>query len=621
MKNIFSGLFSRKKSARPEDTNAIEVCGSNMWMKRYEIKEPDLDFKYRPDAKYRDESFEALRFYRDGDVWRQKKKAEKANKATIMFTGDITCFDKQFEAAETVTGYDFRYEFAEMRNIFRQADFVAGNLETGIVTDAPYRSEKIVIEENFYCNAPLEFLEALRWTGFDMLTNANNHDIDVGAVGLGETIDSIERFGFIHTGTFKSEKKRYEVIEVNGIRIAITAFATDHNALTCNITPEGQAFMLNDYSEKAAKKIITDARHDGAEAVFVCMHWGKENWSEIYKDQYRIANELAEMGYDCIIGSHPHVLQEFTILKKGDKSVPVYYSLGNFISHNYNNIKSRSAVACIDIARNSNGVSLECSYIPISTCGKYKGKELVVLPIRSDTAIKKNRTKLTRIIEDVGESFAPDDRFTAKDYKEEKTEKRRKHKLEEIDLSKVDKFPFTYTDYHFVYTVYKDYARVDSLHEEYRSVSCTIPEQILGLPVTEAAEGLFEGNDHLKKIKAVSIPYISSRLCKDAKLLEGFRMGMKTKEIGEAAFEGCTNLYSAVMKKSLKVIGKKAFSGCTNLKSVKLPNGIEYIADDAFDGCSRAVFYCEPGSYAEKYANEHEIPFKHMSIYGPNEDK
>ena len=98
-------------------------------------------------------------------------------------------------------------------------------------------------------------------------------------------------------------------------------------------------------------------------------------------------------------------------------------------------------------------------------------------------------------------------------------------------------------------------------------------------------------------------------------------MGMKTKEIGEAAFEGCTNLYSAVMKKSLKVIGKKAFSGCTNLKSVKLPNGIEYIADDAFDGCSRAVFYCEPGSYAEKYANEHEIPFKHMSIYGPNEDK
>ena len=245
----------------------------------------------------------------------------------------------------------------------------------------------------------------------------------------------------------------------------------------------------------------------------------------------------------------------------------------------------------------------------------------MVLPIRSDTAIKKNGTKLTRIIEDVGESFAPDDRFTAKDYKEEKTEKRRKHKLEEIDLSKVDKFPFTYTDYHFVYTVYKDYARVDSLHEEYRSVSCTIPEQILGLPVTEAAEGLFEGNDHLKKIKAVSIPYISSRLCKDAKLLEGFRMGMKTKEIGEAAFEGCTNLYSAVMKKSLKVIGKKAFSGCTNLKSVKLPNGIEYIADDAFDGCSRAVFYCEPGSYAEKYANEHEIPFKHMSIYGPNEDK
>ena len=622
MKKLFSGLLKRNKPSHTETVIPDEVCGNNLWMKRFEIKEPDLDFVYRQDAKYRDKTFESLRYQKSGDVWKQRKeKGAKKDSATIMFTGDITCFDNQFTAAETEDGYDFRYEFAEMRKVFRQADLVVGNIETGIVPDAPYRSEKIVIEENFYCNAPLEFLEALRWCGYDMLTNANNHDIDVGAVGLGETIDSIERFGFIHTGTFKTDKKRYEIIDVNGIRIAVTAFATDHNALTCNITPEGQEFMLNDYSKKAARKILKEARQDGAEVVFVCMHWGKENWSEVYKDQYQIADELAELGYDCIIGSHPHVLQEISFIEKGEKSVPVFYSLGNFVSQNYNNIKSRSVVACIDLTRNSEGVSLGCSYIPISTCGKFKGKELVVLPIRSDTARNKNRKKLTRIIEDVGTAVDPDDRFTAKDYKEERTPKRRKHNLEVVDLSKVEKFPFEYTDFHFVFTVYEDHARAERLHEEYRSVSCTIPEQILGLPVTEAAEGMFEGNTHLKKIKAISIPCISSRLCKDAKILEGFRMGMKTREIGESAFEGCTSLYSAVMKKGIKVIGKNAFKGCTNLKSVKLPDGIEHIADDAFDGCSRATFYCEPGSYAEEYAKKHGIPFRHMSIYAPNEDK
>lgn len=34
------------------------------------------------------------------------------------------------------------------------------------------------------------------------------------------------------------------------------------------------------------------------------------------------------------------------------------------------------------------------------------------------------------------------------------------------------------------------------------------------------------------------------------------------------------------------------------------------IADDAFDGCCKLTIYGIKGSYAEQYANEHNIPLK-----------
>lgn len=36
------------------------------------------------------------------------------------------------------------------------------------------------------------------------------------------------------------------------------------------------------------------------------------------------------------------------------------------------------------------------------------------------------------------------------------------------------------------------------------------------------------------------------------------------------------------------------------------------IADDAFDGCCKLTIYGIKGSYAEQYANEHNIPFEEL---------
>jgi len=56
-------------------------------------------------------------------------------------------------------------------------------------------------------------------------------------------------------------------------------------------------------------------------------------------------------------------------------------------------------------------------------------------------------------------------------------------------------------------------------------------------------------------------------------------------EIGNHAFENCTNLEEVICPKSLKKIGRKAFADCINLKKVNYSEAVAVDAS-AFQGCS-----------------------------------
>ena len=532
-----------------------------------------------------------------------------------MFVGDITCFEKQFEEARQGQDYDFSYELEKVRPIFAGADLVVGNLETMIFPDAPYRTEKYVSEQNFHCNAPIEFLDAIRKAGIDVLTNANNHDMDTGAVGIGETIDRVERFGFIQTGTFKSDKKRYELINVEGIKVAIVAFATEHNNKRCNLTKEGVDFLLNDYSPEKAEAIITDARKNGAEVVFVCIHWGKENKLVHNSEQEEIAEELAELGYDCIIGSHPHVLQDYTTIFNDDlKEVPVFYSMGNFLSHNSVGAKSRSVIACIDLERTTSGVALKCSYVPIFTSKSVGDKKYVVVPINAHPMDPRNIRRKQQIAEVVGDEID-----LASDIKLRETiehlDELPTPKMPKPNLAKARSFPVSYDDGKFRYSAYQDQATLDGISPECTTSSYSVPAKVLGVNVTRLAAGAFQGSRTIMKINfSKNLTAITERACKDCKVLEGFQLGSKTTDIQEEAFAGCESLSAAVMRSKVQRIGSRAFAGCTALRSVKIPGNVTSIADDAFEGCTKAVFYCEANSYAAQYARDHGFPVVIMEL-------
>lgn len=583
---------------------------NNEWLEQYELKKPDYDYIERPYVGMADAAYPPARYTKKGEVWVPRKMKNRLfgkKRARLMFLGDITCFEKQFEEARNGDDYDFGYEFEKVKPLFHQADLVVGNLETMIFPDAPYRTEKYVSEQNFHCNAPIEFLDAIRKAGVDVLTNANNHDLDTGAVGIGETIDRVEKLGFIQTGTFKSDKKRFELLSVGGFRVAIVAFATEHNNKRCNLTKEGADFLLNDYSREKAARIIEEARADGAELVFVCIHWGKENKTVNNSAQEAVAQELVELGYDCIIGSHPHVLQPFTKLYDEEaKEVPVFYSMGNFVSHNANNVKARSVIACVDIVRTGKRVDLECSYIPIYTSNNYGNKKYVVLPINAHALDPRNIRKKQQIAEIMGEEIRLADGYLYHECIEKPELPGGGKKAAKLNLAKVKEFPVEYDDGKFVFSIDRKAATLKGISPDCATSSYSVPSKVLELPVVTLAPGAFRGNPNMKKINfSMSLSEISRDACRDCLQLEGFQLGSKITTICPEAFAGCVRLSAVTMRTKVQRIESGAFRGCSALRSVKIPANVAFIADDAFDGCDKAVFYCEADSYALYYAQAH----------------
>lgn len=389
-------------------------------LKRYEIKSPDYDYI---DRRVHIEC-KAGRFQKDeSGLWRNKN-AKKGSKALLMFTGDLLCQEKQILAATSHTAVDFRYEFDYVKGIFEQADLVVGNLETPIFPSAPYRSEKYVAEEKFYNNAPVSFLDALSYAGFDVLTTANNHDLDTGVVGLGETIRNVEKYGFIQTGTFYEKKKKYELIDVNGFKIAIVAFTDSHNGLLQNLTKEGAECLLNQYSYDAAQALYSEAKEDGAELVFVMMHWGQEYKHVPSRKQEQYAYELAQIGYDYIVGSHPHVLQPFDKILVGNKSVPVMYSMGNFVSHQVGDRTRNGAILCVTLIRKNNEIHVLNSYIPCMNSSAIGCKKYVTVPTQLSKLPKLQKDKMAiaerKIQKDIGKKLPINKKIERKEVDYEK---------------------------------------------------------------------------------------------------------------------------------------------------------------------------------------------------------
>lgn len=359
--------------------SSVGVCWGGGYPQEYAKYETAFPYGFPYENPQEEEE---PRFRRGEDGWWYNPSAKETGYAILCCTGDLMCEPKQHRAYQFGNHYFFHPQFKFVRNILSGADFSVGNLETTLTDRTPYAGQWHRIEGKYHCNAPISYLDAIRYAGFDALVNANNHNCDSAVAGLMDTLDALDEYRFMHTGTFHPYgDPRYILVNVNGIKLAVLSYATYFNQLETNFTALGRRKLLNAFDEDKARADVADARAAGAEVVISYIHWGREYTHEVSDQQRQYARQLADAGVDYIIGSHPHSLQPRDTVKAADgRVVPVVYSLGNFVTNEKKNICKHTGILQLALQKTESGVTVQETFIPCYVFNEIGGAAYAVVP-------------------------------------------------------------------------------------------------------------------------------------------------------------------------------------------------------------------------------------------------
>lgn len=269
----------------------------------------------------------------DGDlsVWKWegfglKMVTEQTGKVDFLAAGDQLLHLPLLQPGLRTGNYDYLYE--RIAETVHSYDLASLNQETPLVADPAF------ISDYPRFGSPIETAEAVKNAGFDIVSAATNHALDQKRYGIDTTLGAYEAQGILCCGIHRengSEARDAVILtEVNGIRIAFLSFAEGINALTDTKRKELPVDLFSDQTRLT--EALQYARAN-ADAVIVFAHWGEEYEKTAGKEQRALAAKLCAAGVDVVIGTHPHVVQEYEWLTgaNGRKTL-VCYSLGNLIS-------------------------------------------------------------------------------------------------------------------------------------------------------------------------------------------------------------------------------------------------------------------------------------------------
>ena len=282
---------------------------------------------------------------------------------TVLAVGDNLMHSTCMEAGLQADGsYDFHSLYKYVEEEVQSVDLACINQETIYINDPREYTNYPIF------GGPTEIGEALADTGFDLITHATNHCYDKLFTGIQDTLAFWRKHPEITVvGIHDSQEDadRIRVIEKNGIRIAVLNYTYG-----TNMGSPAEPYMIDFLDETKVANDLARAREQ-ADAVLVFPHWGTEGLYEPDDYQRKWAQFLADHGADAIIGCHPHTLQPLEELTAADgRTVPVYWSLGNFISHMRNPDNQLGGMARLTICRDRFGIFLaDCELIPTMTYG------------------------------------------------------------------------------------------------------------------------------------------------------------------------------------------------------------------------------------------------------------
>jgi poly-gamma-glutamate synthesis protein (capsule biosynthesis protein) len=295
----------------------------------------------------------------------------------LVFAGDIMGHDTQIASALATgePGYDYKPCFQYLRPYLQEADLVIGNLEVTFAGE-PYKGYPAF-------SSPDNLAAALKWAGFDILVNANNHALDRGQKGLIRTIEVLDSQELVQTGTFTDPESRaiyYPlVVEKKGIRIALLNYTYGTNGIK-----DRPPAIVNRIDKEQIREDIRKAQSAQPDFILVTMHWGNEYQLSESPEQEGLAMFLLELGADAVIGSHPHVVQPIRGERSGEL---VVYSMGNLISNQRKRYRDGGILFELVLSKEKQEISSH-AYLPVWVWkpATKKGTRFTLVPANLDPA-------------------------------------------------------------------------------------------------------------------------------------------------------------------------------------------------------------------------------------------
>lgn len=211
----------------------------------------------------------------------------------LVFTGDINLTDWYFNAGFGI-GTRIANGFDPFRKLNRYAnDLWVGNFEgvaSNVTDNAGFAGEVFRVHPKVL----------QRLNHFDVYGLANNHAMQHGKEAYQQTFDAICGYG---SKCFGANKQKSVVMNHQGRTVSFT----------------GMCLRIDDFTDEPLywynpeyKEIEKELKSLPVEALKVLyIHWGNEYINRPSSAQKKFAHWLIDIGFDLIIGMHPHVLQGY----------------------------------------------------------------------------------------------------------------------------------------------------------------------------------------------------------------------------------------------------------------------------------------------------------------------
>jgi poly-gamma-glutamate capsule biosynthesis protein CapA/YwtB (metallophosphatase superfamily) len=247
--------------------------------------------------------------------------------------------------------------FAHVGDPLRAADIAFANLEAPLTRrGAPSRGkepEDLESGRDYLFRGSPAVAGALGRAGFDVVSLANNHAMDYGAVGLMDTIAVLTRAGVraVGAGPTLDEARRPVIIERRGVRVAVLAYSDVIPRLSvATAAAPGVAPARGLWSTRSAEDEIADGIRSArghADNVIVSVHWGTESQTMPDCRQITLGRRMLDAGATVVLGHHPHVLQPVV---SRDRRL-LAYSLGNLVASPRGQLARETALLTITLDR------------------------------------------------------------------------------------------------------------------------------------------------------------------------------------------------------------------------------------------------------------------------------